>query len=434
MPPVVPPESAVAVFLRTVARSGLIPPDRLARAAAAVPDRPAPAVADHLVAGGLLTRYQADKLLQGSWQGLRVGPYRLLCPLGRGGMGIVYLARDDRPAAGSRLVALKVLLQARARDEPRTLARFRREMAIGAALPPHPGLTRTADAGEDGPVHYLAMEYVPGPTLSRVVGESGPLSVGAACRAFADAAGGLAAAHGAGFVHRDFKPANLILTPAGRGKVLDFGFALRIGEPAPADPALLGGRGYTVGTMDYLPPEQAADAAGVGPAADLYALGCALYFALTGTPPFPGGGPQDKIRAHRTAPAPLLTDGNPTLPADLGRVVGWLLNKRPAARPKSAADVARLLLPWADPVPPDADRMLPDDESVRRAEARWLAGRAALGPDDGESGGESEAVGDDEPPAEPQLRLPVGWRAAAGIGVAAVAGAFALGVLAGRLF
>jgi serine/threonine protein kinase len=115
--------------------------------------------ADHLVALGELTRFQADKLLRGHWRGLALGPYRLLGPLGRGGMGIVYLARNGD--AGPP-VALKVLPPNKALEHPRTLARFLRESDIGRALPPHPHLTRTLDAGDYHGVHYLAKEYVPG--------------------------------------------------------------------------------------------------------------------------------------------------------------------------------------------------------------------------------------------------------------------------------
>ena len=378
---------SVADFLRIVGRSRLLSAEVLSGLNSS--GLTSLELAERLVHAGELTRFQAEKLLRGYWQGLMVGPYRLLCPLGRGGMGIVYLARGEKPvASGHRLVALKILPPQRARSEPRTLIRFQREMELGLALPSHPHLTRTTDAGESKGVHYLAMEYVLGKTVRQSVTDDGPMMLGAACRAFADAAAGLHLAHTAGFVHRDLKPSNVMLTQTGRGKVLDFGFALRIGETAPADPTILGGQGYTVGTMDYLPPEQATDAAAVRVSADIYALGCSLFFALTGVPPFPGGGPQEKIRWHRTSSPSPITEFDPTVPAELDRFVRWMMAKSANDRP-TAERVAKELIGWADPVrfvPPGTEFLEPN--LIREAESRWQATRNTVGPD---------AVDDDSP-------------------------------------
>jgi serine/threonine protein kinase len=266
-------------------------------------------------------------------------------------MGVVYLARSR---SGGPPLALKVLPPSRARERPRTLARFLREKEIGLRMPLHPNLTRTLDAGESDGAHYLAMEYVPGKTVKQLVNEGGPLAVGRAARVFADVATGLHAAHAAGFIHRDLKPANIIVTPAGRAKLLDFGFALIRGESTPTDPTLLGGPGYTLGTMDYLPPEQAVDPVGVGASADLYALGCSLYHALTGSPPFPGGSVRDKLRWHRTDPPPPLEQFTPAVPPDLVDLVTRLMSKRVEDRPSSAEEVALHLNRRADPIIPDS--------------------------------------------------------------------------------
>ena len=396
-------------FLTAVGRSRLLDPAALDRLRADLPAHDPAAVADHLVRAGALTRFQADKLLAGLWQGLAVGPYQLLSPLGRGGMGIVYLARDTRPDAPAHVVALKVLLPQRARDEPRTLLRFRREMAIGPALPDHSHLARTTDAGEADGVHFLAMEYVPGRTVRRAVKDSGSLSVGAACRVAADAASGLAAAHAGGLVHRDVTPANLIVTPAGRGVVLDWGFALRVGEADAADPAVIGGAGHTLGTKDYLAPEQAADAARVSPMADVYALGCSLFFALTGCPPFPGGASRDKLRWHRTATPPPASGINPAVPPGLDRLIQRMMAKAHADRP-TAAEAANELAAWADPIHESATAGPSEAELLLQAEAGW---RPA---DDAPSG----------------VRLPVGWRGLAVAAGLAAAGVFLAGVAAGR--
>ena len=438
MPPAGTP--TVTDLLRDLVRSRVLAEDRAGRLFGnAPPARKWDTIwfANHLVALGELTRFQADKLLRGHWQGLALGPYRLLCPLGRGGMGIVYLARSE---AGGAPVALKVLPPARAKAEPRMLARFLREGETGRALPPHPNLTRTIAAGEYAGVYYLAMEYVPGKTVRQLVAEGGSLPVGQAARVFADVASGLHAAHAAGFVHRDLKPANVIVTPAGRAKLLDFGFALFRGESAGADPTVLGGPGHTLGTLDYLPPEQVTDAASVGPAADLYALGCSLYHAVAGCPPFPGGTPRDKIRWHRTDAAPPVTHFNPAIPAEFARLIAWLMAKRPGSRPASADEVALLLAPWADPVPaePADPRTAPPAELLRQIEDRWQALKATATIAEDESllilGDEDRAAAEARTPRPdrgawlPKWLLPVVGAAV----VVALTAAAAFGWLAGR--
>lgn len=403
-----PPTCSVEGFLAAAARSRLFPPGELDRRVAPLPTRDPAAVAGHLVRAGVLTRFQADKLLAGQWHALAVGPYRLLCPLGRGGMGVVYLARDVRRDAQRPVVALKVLAPLRA--EPTALARFRREMEIGPTLPAHPRLARTTEAGQIGGVHFLAMEAVSGKNVRRTVADGGPLPVGTACRVIADAAAGLAAAHAAGVVHRDVTPANIVVTPDGRGVVLDWGFALRVGEAA--DPAVVGGRGRTVGTLNYLAPEQAQDAARVGPPADVYSLGCTLFLALTGCPPFPGGEARDKFRWHRSAAPPAASGINPAVPAGLDEFLRRMLAKSPAGRP-TADEAAAGLAVWTDPThdetPPPGQT---EDEMVLQAEAGWQAQAAE--------------------PDPPGVRLPVGWRGlAVGAGLGVGVG-FLAGVVAGK--
>ncbi len=375
----------VAAFEATVVRSRLVDPDRLLRLSAAAradATLSAEEFAGQLVAAGELTRFQAEKLLAGFWQGLAVGPYRILCPVGRGGMGIVYLAHRLRPKKPPRLLAVKLLSPKRAADEPRTLARFVREMDIGRALPPHPHLTRTLEAGLHDGIHVLAMEYVPGPTARQLVADGGPLPVNRAARVFADAANGLLALHQTGYVHRDLKPSNIVVTTGDRAKVLDFGFALRRGETPTDDPSILGGQGYTLGTMDFLPPEQAADAVAVGAETDVYSLGCSLYFAVSGRNPFPDGTAREKMRMHRTMEPLPLTTLVPGLHDDFARLVRWMTAKRPEHRPQSMDVVARELDRWADPVPklPAPVALTADWERqlLRDVEARWMTHRNAL--------------------------------------------------------
>ncbi|HEY1188400.1 MAG TPA: serine/threonine-protein kinase [Gemmata sp.] len=340
----------LAKFLATLRQSRLIDPPDLDRLAARYPSAPARAFADALVKSGVLTHYQADKLLRGLWQGLVLGPYSILAPLGRGGMGtVVYLARDRRQSEAlgdTELVALKLLPHRKTAHDSRILARFRREMELGRRVG-HPNVVRTLAAGEIDAVHFLALEYIPGRTLRQLVLDSGPLPAGEAARIFADVAAGLAHVHARGLVHRDVKPGNIMVRPDGRAVVLDLGLAFAPGDPLPDDPTIVGGRGYVVGTMDYLAPEQARNAAAVGPPADLYGLGCSMVLALTGAVPFPAATTKEKMQRHRTAKPPALDHA----PPELRRIVHHLLAKTPGARPGSAAEVRERLAPLATAAP-----------------------------------------------------------------------------------
>jgi serine/threonine protein kinase len=168
--------------------------------------------------------------------------------------------------------------------------------------------------------------------------------------------------------------------------------------------------------MDYLAPEQSADPMAVGPAADVYSLGCSLYFAVTGCPPFPGGTPQDKIRWQRTAEPPSASQINPAVPADFAHLIMWLMAKDPAARPQSAEEVGRLLAAWADPIRPDPlGESSPSTEAVRLAESNWEATQADDAADDESLILEDEAVAA-EPWWQSDVRVPAWFLAAAGVG------------------
>jgi len=309
----------------------------------------APAMAAALIRRGSLTTFQARKLLTGISKGLVLGPYRILAPLGKGGMAKVYLARDQR---GGPPVALKVLPPHWAREEERLLKRFRREMEISKQVD-HTHLARAFEAGVANGVHFIALEYVPGKTLFKTVNTGGPLAPDIAARLFAEAADGLAHAHERGLVHRDLKPSNIMLTPAGHAKLLDLGLALREGEDG--DSTVIGGQGIVVGTMDYVAPEQTRDAAAVDYRSDLYGLGGTLFFALTGRPPFPGGTTQEKIRRQRKERPPRVEEYNYDVPEGLADLINELLQKDPAERPASAEIVRNRLRRWAAPaLPPDS--------------------------------------------------------------------------------
>jgi serine/threonine protein kinase len=331
-------------FLKTVLRSGLLDRAQLQEALRDVPkdQRDDPhALAEHLVRKGKLSRFQAGKLLRGSGRGLLLGHYQVLSPIGRGGMSTVYLARDER---SGELAALKVLTPSRWRNQERLLARFQREMELSRRVA-HPHLAWTYESGFCLGVYYIAMEYIPGKNLSKIVAERGPLKAARAARLMSEVAAALEHAHNQGLVHRDLKPSNIMITPNDHAKVLDLGLALMEGEEAELD--VIGGKGYIVGSMDYIAPEQTTDASGVDCRADIYSLGCTLYFALTGQPPFPGGTSREKMKRQRQeVPQPLRNLAS-DVPVGFARLIERMMAKEPANRPPSAVAVEEELRAWA---------------------------------------------------------------------------------------
>ncbi len=354
-------------FLKTVLKSGLLDRDQLQDALRDVPkeqrDDPR-ALAEHLVRKGKLSRFQSGKLLRGTGKGLLLDHFQVLSPIGRGGMSTVYLARDER---SGELVALKLLPPSRWRNEERLLARFQREMELSRRVA-HPHLAWTYESGICQRVYYLAMEYIPGKNLARVVADGGPLGLPRAARLMAEVASGLEHAHNQGLIHRDLKPSNIMVTPNDHAKVLDLGLAIMQGEKA--EERVIGGQGYIVGTMDYIAPEQTTDAAAVDGRADIYSLGCTLYFALAGQPPFPGGSSREKVMRHRNEePTPLLQLA-PSVPLGFARLIQQMMAKNPAERPPSAVAVEEELRAWVTD-----DTVLPLD---RREDASYGQSLAVL--------------------------------------------------------
>jgi eukaryotic-like serine/threonine-protein kinase len=336
-------------FVKTILRSGLFAAPEFASIRQSVPADVAAdptSLANYLVRIGKLSRFQASKLLEGVTLGLVLGAYHVLAPIGKGGMGAVYLARDSRTGG---LVALKVLPPKRAKSRERLLMRFRREMEISQRVV-HPHITRTMEAGVHLGINYIAMEFIPGKNLYKLIHEHGPLKVPRAARMFAEAALGLSHAHGLGLIHRDLKPSNIMVMPNDHVKVLDLGLALMQGE-GEADKTMSPGQGHIVGTLDYLAPEQADDPLKVDARSDIYSLGCALYFALTGSPPFAGGNALQKMLRHRLdAPRPII-EVNPSVPASFAVLLTRMIAKKPEMRFQSAMEVFEAVLPWTGDVP-----------------------------------------------------------------------------------
>ncbi len=307
-------------------------------------------IAEYFITRGYLTHYQAGKLMQGYWKGLQFGPYRILAPIGRGGMARVFLAHDtriSRERTFDALRALKIVPPKLTEREPRLLARLQREIQFYRQLR-HPNIVRMTDTGQYYHVHFLALEFVPGYSLQQMVSRWGRLSVGSTARIFADAAAGLDYLHSQRIVHRDVKPSNIMVTPGREVKLLDLGLALDVSQPVDDHFLVVGGKGYIVGTMDYIAPEQSRHPTQVDHRADLYSLGCSMYFTLCGTPPFPGGSKREKIRRHRSLGPIPLTELNPAVPPRLAQFVEALMAKDPAARPADAAEVRQFLFQFAE--------------------------------------------------------------------------------------
>jgi serine/threonine protein kinase len=283
-------------------------------------------------------------------------------------MSTVYLARDTR---NQQLVALKVLPPKQAREEDRHLARFLREMELCQKVE-HPNIAQTFEVGESQGVYFIAMEFIRGRSLGRLVREEGTLDVGRAAHLFAQAADALNHAHERGVIHRDLKPSNVMVTRSDNAKVLDLGLALIEGEIA-TDHLVVGGQGYVVGTMDYIAPEQSEDPTKVCPRSDIYGLGCTLYFALTGRPPFPGGTGIQKIRRHRGEDPTPVEELNPQIPTGFARLVRKMMAKRPEERYDSAEDVRQSLLRWTTDTTESATESLWDDPArvVREVETEY---------------------------------------------------------------
>ncbi len=283
----------------------------------------------------------------------RLGPYRILAPLGAGGMGEVYRAQD---AHLDREVALKVLPEAFARD-PDRLRRFEREARILSALN-HPNILAIHDLGNEGGAPYLVMELLEGETLrQRLQGQPIPgRKVVALAR---QVAAGLSAAHEKGILHRDLKPGNLFLCRDGRVKILDFGLAKVAGSLGPEGDTRTGlsGAEETVGTPGYMSPEQVRGDP-LDARSDLFSLGVVLWEMLSGQNPFQRGSAVETLHATLKEEPPDLDPGL-RIPPDLARIVDTCLAKDPAARFHSAHDLAFALERLEPSLPPSGTGPFP---------------------------------------------------------------------------
>ena len=298
-----------------------------------------------LVAHGLLTEYQAGRLDARKTFGLVMGNYRVLDRLGAGGMGVVFKAEHiylRRP------VAIKVLAQSDG-QESRLLGRFAAEMRTVARLQ-HPNIVAALDAGKavspdptDPVLYYLVLEFVPWPDLENWVVNQGPLGPAQACHLAYQLAGALVEVHRHHLVHRDIKPSNVLVGPQGEAKLLDFGLVRHWCNR-------LTGHNATLGTFDFMAPEQGQDAGSVDIRADVYGLGGVLYWCLTGKAPFSSQGDRGPhLAERRTLPAPSVRALRPDLSPELEAVVARMLAPDRAGRYPDAETVRRALHPFLNP-------------------------------------------------------------------------------------
>lgn len=270
-----------------------------------------------------------------------IGAYELIRPIGRGGMGSVYLARHRQL---KKQVAIKLLPTSA--SFPQSLAlRFQREIRAAGGLS-HPSIVNATDAGEHQGTHYLVMEYIDGMDLSRVARCAGRLGFADACEIVRQTASGLSHAHAMGIVHRDIKPSNLMLNNEGIVKILDFGLARH--SLWDEESAELTTVGQLMGTLDYMAPEQVDCPEGVDYRADLYSMGATLFRLLCGNAPLavaPNMSPLAKLRMLATHDVPSLSKLRGDAPEPLTQLVRSMLARSPHDRPASAAHAAELLKP-----------------------------------------------------------------------------------------
>jgi serine/threonine protein kinase len=292
-----------------------------------------------------------------------VDSFVLEAAIGEGGMGAVYRALDTKL---ERHVALKLLPPDQASD-PEVVQRFYHEGRAAAQLDDE-NIARVYSIGQDGVYHYIAFEYIEGSTVRQRVEAQGALTVAEAVNIALQIAGAVVHASRRGIVHRDIKPSNIILTPQGRAKLVDMGLARRFER---AGDHGLTQSGMTLGTFDYISPEQARDPRDVDVRSDLYSLGCTLFHMLTGRPPFPGGTVLQKLIQHQEEPPADVRLLNPAVPAELATIIGKLMAKDRDRRYQTPEHLMRDLLAVAGSIGLEPPHQMPPDWLAVAARPAW---------------------------------------------------------------
>jgi len=338
-------------FVEMVARSNLVEEATLKRFVRKVKDKcggrlpsNSKKLASAFCKAGLLTEWHTEKLFNGKYKGFFLGRYKLLGHIGTGGMSSVYLAEHmglhDRRA-------IKVLPKKRVNDAS-YLARFKLEAQAIASLN-HRNIVLAHDVDNEGDTHFIVMEYVDGVDLQILVRRDGPLDFSTAADVIAQAARGLEHAHERGVIHRDVKPANLLVDSHGVVRLLDMGLALVASDDE--ESLTVANNENVLGTADYLAPEQALNSHTVDHRVDIYGLGCTLYFLLTGRPPFSEGTLAQRIAKHQTEMPRAIRELRPDCPGELEGICVKMLQKDPRYRYQNAGQVAEVLEKFAVAVP-----------------------------------------------------------------------------------
>jgi eukaryotic-like serine/threonine-protein kinase len=308
-----------------------------------------------MVRNSYVTEYQATLLARGHAEGFFLNQYKVLDRRGKGRMAGVY--KGLHPLG--QVVAIKVLPPSKAKD-PQLFGRFLREARLSVTLK-HRNIVRTFQDGEANGLHYLVMEYLEGETLDEVLQRRGKLMPSEAVPIVHQALLGLQHMHEKNMVHRDLKPSNLMLIrPASEEdakdlaeytvKILDIGLARTLSDetaPEKAEDPPLTTEGILLGTPDYMAPEQAREARSVDIRADIYSLGCVLYHALAGQPPFVDTNIISQMIRHASEPARPLKEFNPAVPDGLQQIIDYMMAKEPANRyqtPERAAQALQVFL------------------------------------------------------------------------------------------
>jgi serine/threonine-protein kinase len=345
-------DAAPSDLLHVIRASGILPDPEIEQIRARVLSGEFPfdahSLARRLVRDGLLTEYQAARLLKNKPHGLSFGKYVILDKLGAGAMGRVYKARH---LLMGRNVALKIIAPEISNNR-RGVGRFRREMQLVGRLD-HPNVVRAYDADQIGNTLYIVMEYVPGESLGQMLRRDGPLAARDVALYAAQAARGLGHAHAQGIVHRDVKPTNVLLGDDARVRVLDLGLGVLL-EPDPQS-AFMTADGIAVGTVDYMSPEQACGRE-VDGRSDIYSLGCAMFHLMTGQHVFPGENKVDRMLARVEGTPRQVSEFVADLPRGLDAVMARMLAQEPTERYQTAEEAAAaleaLLRPRSMPRPP----------------------------------------------------------------------------------
>jgi serine/threonine-protein kinase len=310
--------------------------------------------------------------------GCCLGHFRIEGTIGAGGMGAVFRAVDERL---DRVVALKVLSPSLSRDGG-SIQRFLNEARAAARLD-HDNIARVYYVGEDRGLNFIAHEFVTGRTIRDIIRDHGALDPREAVNYTLQLAAALRHTSAAGVVHRDIKPSNIIITPRGRAKLVDLGLAKKVASESFGDLTIAG---TTLGTFDYISPEQAKDPRNVDVRSDIYSLGCTVYHMLTGTPPYPEGTVLQKLLDHQAKDVPDPAAKNTRISPQLSAIVRRMMAPDPRDRIATPDELIRELLPIAAEmglrgVNPEGlvwTSHVPQQRSVIERNVVWIAGIAVL--------------------------------------------------------